>query len=326
MSSSGRILYLPRSDVENMRISMSQIITTLEDVFLQKARGEVEAPPKPGIHPVGDAFIHAMPAYLQKTEVAGLKWVSGFPENPNQGLPYISGLMILNDVATGFPVCVMDCTWLTAKRTGAATAIAAKHLARNDSRTLGILGCGAQGRSNLEALAIVCTELEEVKAFDISKQNQEQYVREMTHKHDLCILSVSSPKEAVEGCDIVVSAGPIMRHLTPLIEANWFEDGGFACSLDFDSYWKPEAMRSMTKFYTDDIEQLKYYKRQGYFIDIPDPYAELADVISGKEVGRENADERIMSLNLGLAIEDVATANLIYHEASKNGIGTRLPL
>jgi ornithine cyclodeaminase/alanine dehydrogenase-like protein (mu-crystallin family) len=111
-----------------------------------------------------------------------------------------------------------------------------------------------------------------------------------------------------------------------VIESSWFKDGGFACALDFDSYWKPEAMHSMDKFCTDYIEQLKYYRQQGYFRDIPEVYAELSEIISRKRHGRENSRERIMSMNLGLAIGDVATAKLVYEKAKKTGVGKELPL
>jgi len=146
------ILYLSRLDVEKLNIPINEVIRIVEEAFLEKAKGKVEVPPKPGIHPKEDAFIHAMPAYIPKLKSAGIKWVSGFPQNPERGLPYISGLLILNNPETGMPTCIMDCTWITAKRTGAATAIAAKYLAKEDYKILGILGCGVQGRSNLEAL------------------------------------------------------------------------------------------------------------------------------------------------------------------------------
>ena len=320
------VLYLSQADVEQLNIPIKEVIQVVEDVFREKAKGKVEVPPKPGIHPQKDAFVHAMPAYVPKMRAAGIKWVAGFPENPKHGLPYVSGLLILNDAETGFPVCVMDCTWITAKRTGAATAVAAKYLANEDSKTLGILGCGVQGRSNLEALTSVCKRLEEVKAYDISEVNLRKYVIEMTAKHGLTIAPVNSPRMAVENCDIVVTAGPILKNPQPIIEASWFKNGGFACPLDFDSYWKPEAIRSMNKFCTDDREQLDYYRQQGYFADIPEVYAELSEIISGKKHGRENQTERIMSMHLGLAIEDVATAMLVYEKAKKKGIGTSLPL
>jgi ornithine cyclodeaminase/alanine dehydrogenase len=326
MNSLGNVLYLSRAEIDTLKISMTEVINVVEEAFREKSKEKVETPPKPGVHPQKDAFIHAMPAYMPKMRVAGVKWVSGFPENPKRGLPYISGLLILNDVETGFPICVMDCTWITAKRTGAATAVAAKYLAREDSKTFGILGCGVQGRSNLEALITVCKNLEEVRAYDVNAENLGRYVEEMTIRHGVRVVPVNSPKKAVENCDIVVTAGPILKNPKPVIEASWFKDGGFACALDFDSYWKPEAMYSMDKFCTDDIEQLKYYRQQEYFRDIPEVYAELSEIISGKTHGRENSRERIMSMNLGLAIEDMATAKLIYEKAKKTGVGTKLPL
>jgi len=326
MSSSREVLYLSRHDIEKLNISINEVIRVVEEAFREKAEGRVEDPPKPGIHPQKDAFIHAMPAYIPKMKSAGIKWVSGFPENAKRGLPYISGLLILNDVKTGFPISIMDCTWITAKRTGAATAIAAKHLARQESKVLGILGCGVQGRSNLEALTVVCNNLEEVKAYDVNERNLERYVEEMTAKHGLKVAPVSSPRKAVENCDIIVTAGPILKHPHPVIEALWFKDGGFACALDFDSYWKPEAMHSVNKFCTDDHNQLAYYKKVGYFCNIPQVYADLGEIVNGKKPGRENSEERIMSMNLGLAIEDVATATLIYEKAKKKGAGKKLPL
>lgn len=326
MSSSGEVLYLSRFDVDGLNIPMIDVIEIVEEAFHEKAEGRVEVPPKPGIHPQKNAFIHAMPAFIPRMRSAGVKWVSGFPENPERGLPYVSGLLTLNDPKTGVPICVMDCTWITAKRTGAATAIAAKHLAREGSKTFGILGCGVQGRSNLEALAVVCKGLEEVKAYDINKRTLQIYAKEMTSRHGIPIVPVDSPRQAVQHSDIVVTAGPILKHPQPSIEASWFEDGGFACPLDFDSYWKPGALHSMDKFCTDDREQLAYYKQLGYFLSTPSEHADLAEIVSGKKSGRESHEERIMCMNLGLAIEDMATGTLIYEKAKKSGVGIALPL
>lgn len=326
MKSSRNLIYLSRFDVEELHISIEEVIRVVDEAFREKAEGNAEVPPKPGIHPAEDAFIHAMPAYLSKMKSAGIKWVSGFPKNPQRGLPYISGLLILNDPDTGFPTCVMDCTWVTAKRTGAATALAAKHLASEDAEKLGILGCGVQGRSNLEALTAVCEGLEKVKAFDINKDNLKAYVEEMTARYALRIVPVESPRKAVEDCDIVVTSGPILKHPQPVIEASWFKAGGFACPLDFDSYWKPEAMRSVDKFCTDDKDQLAYYKSQGYFSSIPSVYAELSEIVSGKKPGREKPEERIMSMHLGSAVGDIATAKLVYDTAKREEKGTKLPL
>src|SRR2546426_8732864 len=148
-----QILYLSRADVEAARVPMKAIIDRLEIALGEKGRGRVEMPPKPGIHPGppgNDTFIHAMPASVPTLGAAGVKWVSGFPGNQSRGLPYISGLLILNDPETGMPKAVMDATWITAMRTGAATAVAVRHLARPAAVSVGLLGCGVQARTDLD--------------------------------------------------------------------------------------------------------------------------------------------------------------------------------
>jgi len=320
------VLYLSRGDVEKVGLPMAGVVEAVEAVFREKGEGRIEMPPKPGIHPVVDSFIHAMPAYVPGMGAAGMKWVSGFPSNLERGLPYISGLLILNDPATGIPTCVMDATWVTAMRTGAATAVAARYLAREDSGTLGILGCGVQGRTNLEALMVVRSSIEHVMAYDIDRKVLERYASEMREAHGVDVTPVASPKDAVSGCDIVVTAGPILKHPSPVIEASWFDEGSFACPLDFDSYWKDEAMHAADKFCTDDRGQLAYYRTVGYFSGIPEVHADLGEVVTGGRPGREHDSERTMSMNLGVAIEDMATAVRIFDKAKADGIGAWLPL
>lgn len=146
------LLYLSRAQVEEIALGLPAMIDLLETVFTEKAHGRTEMPPKPGIHTRPDAFLHAMLAHVPALNAAGIKWVGGYPANKEKGLPYISGILILNDDETGFPIAVMDSTWITAYRTAAATALSAKYLARPDSKTAGIIACGVQGRTNLEAL------------------------------------------------------------------------------------------------------------------------------------------------------------------------------
>jgi len=304
---------------------MIEIINVLEDAFREKGEGRVEMPPKPGIHPRPDSFIHAMPAYVPNKGAAGIKWVSGFPDNIEKRLPYISGLLILNDPDTGLPLSVMDCTWITAKRTGAATAVAAKYLARENCNSAGIVACGVQGRSNLEALSCIF-ELDQVKVFDILPEVAAIYASEMSQELGLAIVPVKTCKEAVQGVDLVVTSGPILKDPQPVIDENWLSPGAFACPLDFDSYWLGNAFEQIDKLVTDDISQLDYYRTIGYFKDTPIPHADLGEIVAGKKPGRENDTERTMSLNLGLAIEDMVTAVLIYQNALEKGIGTKLEL
>jgi ornithine cyclodeaminase/alanine dehydrogenase len=320
-----KILYLSRADVEAIDVPMDRIISAVEEMFREKGEGRVEMPPKPGIHPLPDSFIHAMPAYIPSLKSAGMKWVSGFPENIRKGLPYISGLIILNDPETGIPLSVMDCTWITAKRTGAATAVAAKYLARPDSKIVGILGCGVQGRSNLEALKLTFP-VQRVMAYDSNPRAQELYAAEMAQRCRIEVRPVKTPREAVAGCDVVVTAGPILKTPHATIQPGWLKEGVFASLVDYDSYWHRDALKEADKFCTDDIPQLEYYKTIGYFQDIPPVYAELGELVTGRKPGRENPAERTIACNLGLALDDMATAPLVFKLAVEKGLGTRLPL
>jgi ornithine cyclodeaminase/alanine dehydrogenase-like protein (mu-crystallin family) len=318
-------LYLSRSDVERINLPMREIINALDDMFKEKGRGRVEMPPKPGIHTRPDAFIHAMPAYIPGTEAAGVKWVSGYPENQQKGLPYISGLLILNDADTGVPLAVMDATWITAKRTGAATAVAAKYLARPGSSSLGILACGVQGRTNLEALAELFN-ITTIKAYDIYPEVAQKFAAEMAEFTTAEIEVVKQPQDAVESMDLVVTSGPILKDPKPTIKAGWLKAGAFASPVDFDSYFYGEAFAELDKLATDDLAQMAYYRQGGYFKETPQPYADLGQIAAGIKPGREHDDERIASINLGLALDDMATAPLIYKQAIEKGIGTKLPL
>ncbi len=320
-----KLLYLSRENVESIGLSMIDIIDALDDMFKEKGAGNVEMPPKPGIHPRKDAFIHAMPAYIPKSGAAGIKWISGYPDNHLKNLPYITGLLILNDPETGVPICVMDATWITAQRTGAATAVAARYLARPDSSSVGILACGVQGKSNLEALACIF-DLKQVKVYDINPEKAEAFAIEMGTRLQLDIEVVTEPGEAVENLDLIVTSGPILKEPLAVIQPDWLAEGVFASPVDFDTYWSGDALQKADKLATDDHEQMTYYRGEGYFKTTPEPYADLGEIAAGKKAGRQNNKERIICINLGLALDDMATAILVYKNAIKRGIGTLLAL
>ena len=320
------LLYLSQNDVESTGLTMAEIIERVETAFQEKGEGRIEMPPKPGIHPgEGDNFIHAMPAYIPAMESAGVKWVSGFPDNHELGLPYITGLLILNDPKTGLPISVMDCVWITAMRTAAATAVAARQLARPDSEVLGVLGCGVQGHTNTEALDVLFP-LKRVMAYDVDESAVDSFSEEIESRFSLEVIKVDDPKEAVSGCDLVVTAGPILKEPHATIRPGWLDEGAFASLVDFDSYWHPDAMKEADKFCTDDVPQLRHYQEVGYFKDIPPIHADVGELVVGEKPGRESRDERTMTCNLGLAIDDMAVAPAIYQRAREKDIGTWLPL
>lgn len=320
-----RLLYLSRADVESVGVSMREIIDAVEAGFREHGEGRVEMPPKPGIHTMPDAFIHAMPAYIPALRSAGVKWVSGYPENYKRGLPYITGLLVLNDVETGVPLAVMDCTWITARRTGAATAVAAKYLARPESSTVGILGAGVQGRSNLQALRVLFP-IRRVVLYDVLPEQVERFAETARTEPEVEVVRAREPREAVSGCDLVVTAGPILHTPHATIQPDWLDKGAFASLVDFDSYWGAAALAQADKFCTDDVPQLEHYRSIGYFQHIPPMYATVGELVAGKKPGRANARERTMTCNLGLALDDMATAPLVYRRARELGIGTWLEL
>jgi len=358
------LIYLCRADVEGLGMTMRDVLDAVDEGFRAKGRGLTEMPPKPGVHPRPDCFIHAMPARVKPAvapgyaeaagpaagvpagepaprigtvaprigrvtsrtgELAGVKWVSGYPPNKQRGIPYISGVVVLNDCETGYPVAVMDCSWITAMRTGAATGLSAKYLARTESKVAGILACGVQGRTNLEALACLFP-LERVYAYDILPEAQEKYVAEMRGKFKFEIIGVKEPKQAVVESDLVVTSGPILKHPTPTIQKDWLKPGSFGSAVDFDSYWGGAALAQMDRISTDDHAQFQYYKSVGYFQQTPDPSADLGELAAGLMPGRQSNKERTLAINLGLAMDDMAIAPEIYRRAREKGIGVWLPL
>jgi ornithine cyclodeaminase/alanine dehydrogenase len=145
-------------------------------------------------------------------------------DNSKRGLTRRHRLLILNDPETGIPVAPMDCTWITAQRTGAATAVAAKCLALGDSESAGILGCGVQGRSNLEALKVLFP-LKKVYAYDKHAERAAGYAQEMSRQLGIGVVPVGDPKAAVVRSDMVVTAGPILRVPHATIQRGWLREG-----------------------------------------------------------------------------------------------------
>jgi len=140
------------------------------------------------------------------------------------------------------------------------------------------------------------------------------------------VIPVDTPKSAVSGCDIIVTAGPILKTPNATIQAGWTDPGTFASLVDFDSYWNPEALSECAKFCTDDTAQLLHYQGMGYFQKTLPIHADLGELVVGKKSGRETDDEITITANLGLAIDDMAVAPLLYRMALEKGIGTKLPL
>lgn len=321
------MLYLTRADVESLGITMPQIIEAVEEGFRRKGLGQTQMPPKTAVHPrEGKTFLHAMPAYVAGVDVACIKCVGGADDNYNLGLPTISGLLLMNDPDTLLPICVMDCTWVTAMRTAAANAVAMKYLGPVQVREVAVVGCGVQGRTNLTAMQVLYPHIERVRAYDIKPEILSAYVKDMSEATGLFVEAVAGPQAAVEGADVIVTAGPSPRDPEPFIEDAWLKPGAMAAPVDYNGSWKSEVYANMDKIITDDHAQTEYYRSKGYFKNVPQTYADLGEIVAGLKPGREAPEERTMSILQGIAVDDAVTARLVYDAARNRGVGIELQL
>lgn len=319
------LLFLSAKDVKKLLPSPSRIMDLLETMFRHKAAGKTEMPPKLGIHPFEQSFIHAMPACVNPLGAAGVKWISIYPHNSRLSLPQINGLIILNDLNTGIPRAILDASAITATRTAAASALAARYLARKDSYSLGILGCGVQARSHLATFASEF-ELHDVFAYDTSKKISQGFAQEMEENLAIAIHPVDSPRQAVENRDMVITAGPITNPPHATIKHGWLAPGTFASSIDYGSYWHPKAIAQMDLLFTDDCKQYASHQHNGYLQGLPVIKHELSELVTGQHPGRTDQEQRTFACNLGIALEDVVVAKAVVDEATAQEMGIKLAL
>ena len=310
-------IYLSQEDVLKLEIPMGKIIELVELGLGEHGHGRVENPPKPGIHSKPDAFIHAMPAYYEGLGIGGLKWVSGYPSNRALGLPQIAGLMIVNDMETGMPLAVMDCRWITAMRTAAVSAITAKYCAKEGTESLGVIGCGVQGRMNLVAFKEVIPGLDTMRVFDVNPGAMRRMKDDFEAELGLEITPCDGVESAVDGVDMILTATQRLKE--PLVRDEWFKPGCLGFGLEASRAWYGDAILGADKFITDSWDQTVHFYEQGAFPDgLPELYAELGEVVAGLKPGRNGPEERILAINIGLALEDVIVADYIY-QLAKDG-------
>lgn len=318
-------LYLNRQTIEEINLPMSKIIEVVEDALTEKAHGRVQMPAKHWMERDADRWFGGMSSLVPKIGYTAMKWQSGSAENYQHGLPYITGMLFLNSLAQGTVAAIMDSTWITQQRTAAASAVAVKHLARPGATSYAMLGAGVQGFSHFEAFQLVMPGLDEVIIFDIDPHAAKRFAAHVAAKGFEPKI-VASAREAVDATDIVVTSGPIEPDTIRTIDADWLHPGLTAVAIDYDCYFKPEALHAAARLLTDDFAQIKHIQEYGYFVGCPQPEAELGDVVAGLVPGRTRADQTIVVMNMGVAVEDVATAKEIYEIAQNKGLGQRLEM
>ncbi|MFB0543560.1 MAG: ornithine cyclodeaminase family protein [Candidatus Bathyarchaeia archaeon] len=323
-------LYLTQKDVESV-LDMKGAIEAVEDGFREMGLGRVEMPARVYLHfEEYNGVLIAMPAYIMGLDAAGLKVVTVHPGNPERyGLPAVIATIILNDPKNGKPLAIMDGTYITALRTGAAGACGAKYLSRRDSKVVGIIGLGVQGRSQLMGLCEV-RDIEKAKVFDLLPAARSKYVEEMGGRLGIDIEAVDSYEEAVRGVDIVVTCTPSPK---PFLKGEWVEEGVHISAIGADTVAKREldssVVKKVDKLVVDFIDQalivgdLAVPVSEGA-IRREDIYAELGEIVAGKKRGREREEEITLFKATGLAIQDVGTAFKVYNLAKERGVGREL--
>jgi ornithine cyclodeaminase/alanine dehydrogenase-like protein (mu-crystallin family) len=314
------IRYLSRADVEAVGLTSLEVVDILEGAFRAKRAGDVEMPPKVGVHPREDAFIHAMPAYLAGMDAVGLKWVAGYPSNQPLGIPYIHGLFVLSDAATGRPLAVMDATWITELRTAAASILGIRALAERPVESMGILGCGRQGHVHLELAEQVFPSLKRVALFD---RHQERADALAAAHLNLEFQVASAAEEIAAGADVIVTTAAIVRQPERPLRQAHLKDATVACAVDFDATLSEDLFEDAATFVVDDLAQYRYYRQQGYFAGYPADATELADALAAEA---PHPPGLRVYVPLGIALEDVAVAAEINRRAADAGLGRELPL
>jgi len=293
----GVLRFVDRETVARLLPPVDEQIRIAERVFRSLARGDVELPPKVGVHPRADAFLHAMPAYLRDLDVVAMKWVAGYPENPSRGLPYINGVIVVNDAATGVPLAVLEAAEITAARTAAASGVCVEAFAREGWHVAAVLGCGEQGRYHarmLRTLEPTC----EIRGYDLVPERATELcegVRVFDH-----------PRAAVAGADVVITAGPIVVDPPSPLDASWVEHGVLLLPIDFDFYVSADAAARCDLFVTDEVSQYEAYREHGYFKFWPDAHASL-----GEALERGLGGSCVACANLGVGALDAAFAHAV---------------
>jgi alanine dehydrogenase len=311
-------------------LSMDEVMEAVEQAFKEKGLGRVQMPAKIYIFfKKYNGDLRTMPSYLEKLDISAVKIVNVHPDNRTKyNFPTVMAVIVLIDPKNGAPLAIMSGTTVTDMRTGASGGVAAKYLARKDSKIVGLVGAGVQARTQLMALLEVYKKLEEVKVWSRSNETKQRFVAETEHAYGhLCkIISVDTIKEAVEGADIVVTT-TLSRQ--PLVMNDMVSSGTHFNCIGADAPGKEEldpAILKRAKIVVDDWEQASHSGEinvplsQG-IITKKDVWAEIGELAAGLKSGRERRDEITIFMSTGLAVQDAVTAKIAYDKAIKKRIG-----
>lgn len=321
------LLYLSKADVIGLGLSRQTILDRVLQALVEHGHKRYEMPAKIGVHPYQDVFFHAMPAYLPNMQLVGMKWIECYPRNPIEfALPQTTGLLCLNDVETGVPVCVMDSAWLTAVRTPAVTVLMAKQL-HPDARRFGMCGAGVQGREHVLFAAHHLPGLEEILVYDRLPEVAHRMVEEIQPGIDIPIRVGASVEQVVKECEVLSSATIVLREPLSIAKDEWVSAGQTILPCDLNTFWAPEISRRADAYIVDSTEEHDLFVEMGYYPGgSPGITAETGEVLAGLASGRTSSDQLIVNSNIGMAVVDIAVASAIHEAALAAGAGALLDL
>jgi alanine dehydrogenase len=316
-----QVLVLAPQDIREL-LTIDECIVAVERAFRLLGEGKTVPPAVLSTHTPTGGF-HVKTGLLNLSRPYFAAKVNGnFPENQKRfGLPTIQGVIVLCDAEKGSPLAVMDSRDITSLRTGAATAVAAKYLARHDSRAVTICGCGNQGRIQLKALSRV-RRLQSVFAFDQNEEQSLRFAKELSEDLSIPVTLVTDLAAAVRQSDICVTCTPSRE---PLLRAEDVSPGIFIAAVGADNPQKQELqpeLMAKSKIVTDVLEQCAamgdlHHALAAGVVTLGDVHAELCEVVTGKKPGRESDEEIIIFDSTGMALQDVAAAVVVYEKASR---------
>lgn len=327
MESDGTLLLTRRNVAELLGIE--ECIAAVERAFRLHGEGKTQTPGILGVHAANGGFqIKAGIMDLDRSYFVA-KTNANFPDNREIGLPTIQGVIVVCDAADGRLLAVMDSIEITIIRTGAATAVAAKYLARKNAETALICGCGSQGRISLEAIMTV-RKLEKVLVSDIDTERAQRFAENLSDEFGIEITAVDDLAEASRTSDICVTCTTARDYF---LRREHISPGTFIAAVGADSEEKQElepALLSASTIVTDISDQSAaigelHHALKAGCVSRGDVHAELGEIVAGKRPGRASEDEIIVFDSTGMALQDVAAAAIVYERSlTTAGFGTRV--
>lgn len=313
----GDVLLLSDADLEGLGIRPSEIADAIETAISDKQEGHLHVAPKSAIIPGAGRY---MMTTLSVGDGPGLTVVKVATVSPdNEPLPSINGTVLVLDAETGLLRAVMGAGWITAHRTAALSAVAARRLANPKASAVAFIGCGVQARSHLSALAELFP-LSEIRAFGRGMANRDRLCRD-AEALGLSAIPATTPQAALESADLVVTSVPLDYTITPFLDANWLKPGAFAAITDLGIPWHKESFSAFGSFVVDDLAQEMSAERP--FAPPEQITGDLATLCADPPV--RDPETPSAFIFRGIALGDFAAAALAMSRAEQLGSGHRLP-